>query len=137
MQKKPYPFATLSDDTTKTAEAVWAHLLPVLAHIKAVHPSVIHVTFVTDSPSSQYRNRYTLALLREFTVATGRWETANWIFHESGHGKGAPDGVGAAIKRAGDDAVRLGKANVVSVDALVSCVSPNILVFKVITTGCQ
>ena len=25
-----------------------------------------------------------------------------WNFHEAGHGKGAPDGVGAAIKRSAD-----------------------------------
>lgn len=34
---------------------------------------------------------------------------ATWNFHESGHGKGVPDGVGGALKRAAKNLVLHGK----------------------------
>jgi hypothetical protein len=53
---------------------------------------------VSDSPSSQYRNRFTRnivdRLLRQRNII--RWQ---WLYSEAGHGKGAADGVEAAIKR--------------------------------------
>ncbi|CAB3251181.1 unnamed protein product [Arctia plantaginis] len=36
-------------------------------------------------------------------------QKASWYFHEEGHGKGAPDGIGAYVKRTADRHVALGK----------------------------
>lgn len=71
VQKKPFSFVTLSDDPRKTAPAVWAHLSPVLKHIKKKFPEVKHITIVSDSPSSQYRNRFSLALFYNIVINCG------------------------------------------------------------------
>ena len=47
-----------------------------------------------------------------------------WHFSESGHGKGAPDGVGACIKRQADAHVALGQ-DVSDFEKLISCLSEN------------
>jgi hypothetical protein len=72
-----------------------------------------------------------MALLHFLTIASGEFQTARWVFMESGHGKGAPDGVGAAIKRAADACVRYGSSNVLTADDIIACASDNILTEKV------
>ena len=37
------------------------------------------------------------------------FKNGTWNFHESGHGKGAPDGIGGALKRAANLKVLHGK----------------------------
>jgi hypothetical protein len=64
----------------------------------------LQIVIVSDSPSSQYRNRFTLFLMNTLCNASS-WE---WIYSEAGHGKGAADGVGAAIKRQADAFVARG-----------------------------
>jgi hypothetical protein len=61
------------------------------------------VHFIYDSPSGQYRNR-TNAYLLSAALDRG-FHFTTWNFCESGHGKGAPDGVGAAAKRQADEYV--------------------------------
>ena len=56
------------------------------------------VYFVTDSPTSQYRNKKNAYLTRKW--ASKHNIEAFWIFTESGHGKGPMDGVGSAVKTA-------------------------------------
>jgi hypothetical protein len=101
-------FASLSDDNNKKAEAIAAHLVPVLKSFELAFGKFERVTFISDSPSSQYRNRRTLhivdSVLRKMDIL--RWE---WIYTEAGHGKGAADGVGAAIKRRCDARVSTGE----------------------------
>jgi hypothetical protein len=66
----------------------------------------LQIVIVSDSPSSQYRNRFTLFLMNTLCNASSwEWE---WIYSEAGHGKGAADGVGAAIKRQADAFVARG-----------------------------
>ena len=71
--------------------------------IKALVPAIRediefnHVHYVTDSPSSQYRN------LNMFSVLGTE---ASWLYIEAGHGKGPYDGVGGCSKRMADDYVR-------------------------------
>jgi hypothetical protein len=47
-----------------------------------------------------------------------------WLFTESGHGKGVADGVGAAVKRKADEYVAHG-GNVTSTKDLVHILSPS------------
>lgn len=37
------------------------------------------------------------------------FENVNWNYFEAGHGKGAPDGVGGALKRSADRAIKHGE----------------------------
>ncbi|CAB0021014.1 unnamed protein product [Nesidiocoris tenuis] len=46
-------------------------------------------------------------------------QSAMWNYHETGHGKGAPDGVGATVKRTADKAVAEG-SDVVDIETLVT-----------------
>nr|CAI5826633.1 unnamed protein product [Callosobruchus analis] len=90
----------LEDDT------IWAHLKPVLATL----PSTIeNIHFLSDGPVTQYRNKsmfYFLGCkLDEMYPNVTRF---TWNYHEAGHGKGAPDGVGATCKRMADDVIARG-----------------------------
>jgi hypothetical protein len=123
-------FLTVSDNPSKQAGAVAAHLERVLEHL-VVKPSEINkvcligkmsilwnlemseifkylqLTIISDSPSSQYRNRYTIWLLKNLCNQY-KISSMEWLFSEAGHGKGAPDGVGAAAKRMADTYVAQG-----------------------------
>ena len=58
--------------------------------------------------SSQYRNKTSFYLFTEIPSQYG-FKTATWNYLESGHGKGAADGVGAVVKRLADRIVSHGK----------------------------
>ena len=63
---------------------------------------ITEIKSVTDSPSSQYRNKNAFWVMKEFCV---RFRIKlNWIF-PAGHGKGIPDGIGRCVKDAMKDAV--------------------------------
>jgi hypothetical protein len=66
---------------------------------------VTELNIISDSPSSQYRNKTTIYFLKYYAV--NRKITMRWLFLESGHGKGVADGIGSAIKRLFDNTVRL------------------------------
>ena len=51
---------------------------------------------VSDSPTSQYRNKKICFLMSKF--ASDNDMDVCWIYTEKGHGKGPVDGVGAAVK---------------------------------------
>lgn len=52
----------------------------------------------SDSPTSQYRNKGMFWLIKTFCKEFGI--SVKWIYLESGHGKGIPDGIGATVKKA-------------------------------------
>ncbi|KAL3862797.1 hypothetical protein ACJMK2_008743 [Sinanodonta woodiana] len=68
------------------------------------------IHYLSDSPTSQYRNRYIFQLIayheEEFSIK------ARLHFLESGHGKGPCDGLGGSVKRSADMAVRQAKCNI-------------------------
>ncbi|XP_076352819.1 uncharacterized protein LOC143248330 [Tachypleus tridentatus] len=55
------------------------------------------VHFVSDGPTSQYRNRTNSFLLANISFSLG-FECVTWHFTESSHGKGPADGIGASLK---------------------------------------
>jgi len=63
------------------------------------HVDTLHV--LSDGPTTQYRNKKNLYLLTKL-VEADNITRATWNFSESGHGKGAADGVGAVVKRTAD-----------------------------------
>jgi hypothetical protein len=68
---------------------------------------VFQLLIVSDSPSSQYRNKNVIYLLKETCREVGI-QPFDWIYTEVGHGKSALDGVRAAVKRQADTYVSHG-----------------------------
>lgn len=64
---------------------------------------------LTDSPSTQYRNKTIFYLFANHLVTHYNLKKTSWHYHDAGHGKGAPDGVGAYRKRTADRHVALGR----------------------------
>ena len=75
----------------------------MITRIKLELDNIQQLIIITDSPTSQYRNKGCAFLTKKF--AELHQITVTWIFTESGHGKGPMDGVGAAIKNEIDRAV--------------------------------
>ena len=64
--------------------------------------NTLHI--ITDSPSSQYRNRSILCVVAHFPALF--YITASWTWLEAGHGKEPCDGAGGAIKKKPDHLVK-------------------------------
>ena len=92
-----YNYVGVSDDHTHGFEETFTFIEELIKILRQKHPHLQYVWFVSDSPSSQYRNRYICQMLMDslnlFKVRCA------WMWLESGHGKGPCDGVGGAIKR--------------------------------------
>ena len=98
-------YCTISEDTRHGAGSVWAHLRPVLDDLRKQGIKKIH--FISDGPTSQYRNKTNFFLLANTPFTLG-FTSLTWNFLECGHGKGPADGIGAAIKNAADRIVAHG-----------------------------
>jgi len=64
------------------------------------------VHYYSDSPFSQYRNKWMFHFVSKHQERYGM--KATWDYFETGHGKGPCDGVGGSIKRLADDAQKMG-----------------------------
>jgi hypothetical protein len=96
-------FCTSSDNLRHDPAAIWAHLSPMLKYAKENISNIQEVHFVSDGPTTQYRNKKNFYLLYEcIEKFFPDIVSASWNFSEAGHGKGAMDGVGAAIKQTAD-----------------------------------
>ncbi|KAF6202366.1 hypothetical protein GE061_004765 [Apolygus lucorum] len=103
-------FCTLSSNTEHGPAAVWAHLKPLFEYISVNLLKVDTVHFQSDSPATQYRNRTIFYLLSHaLQVFIPKLRIATWNYSAPGHGKGAVDGVGGAMKRLLDKAVSCGQ----------------------------
>ena len=100
-------FCTVSDSLQHGPAGIWAFLSPVLDDIRLKHHAVDTIHFFSDGPVTQYRQKNNFFLFSTELAQKG-FTSSTWNFHESGHGKGAPDGVGAALKRAANNAVLCG-----------------------------
>lgn len=102
-------FCTVADNLDHQCHAVWAHMRPVLEDAAERLPLTHTVHIFSDSPSSQYRNKGNLYLMRVMLPKFFKnLKVFTWNFSEPGHGKGSMDGVGGAIKRTADDYVNHG-----------------------------
>ena len=102
-----FPFCTISSSARHDPAAIWAHLSPVLDWVQTDYQAVQKIHFVSDGPTTQYKNRNHIFLLEKEMYK--RELHATWNYTEAGHGKGAPDGVGGALKRTADRLIALGK----------------------------
>lgn len=103
-------FSTLSNCMRHDPCAIWCYLKPVLEHLLEVNPAIEIVRFISDSPATQYRcrNNFMLFCTRLYDICRGKLRAASWDYMEAGHGKGAPDGLGAVLKRTADRLVSNG-----------------------------
>jgi hypothetical protein len=104
--KDPTCFCTMSENTRHDPSAIWAHLDPILKEIQQCGINVVH--FISDGPTTQYRSRNHFYLLKDKMHRQYGFLHVTWNFSESGHGKGAPDGVGGLIKHKADKMVAHG-----------------------------
>ncbi len=106
-QKAPQSFCTTSLNLKHDPVAIIAHLEPIFE--KYISPNALNLHFLSDSPSSQYRNSAMFFLLKQKIIPRfSKLQNATWEYSESSHGKGAPDGVGGTIKRTCDKVVARG-----------------------------
>ena len=105
---KPYTFCTISDSLEHGPAAIWMYLSPVLddISIQQNHPGV-NILHFYSGPTTQYRQKGNFYLFATELFNRGI-KMGTWNFHESRHGKGVPDGVGAALKRTADNMVYQG-----------------------------
>lgn len=103
----PLCFCTVSSSRQKGPSAIWEHLKPVLNYIRQQYSDVKVLHFLSDGPCTQYRQRGNFYLFSTELYKTG-FTQGTWNFFEANHGKGAPDGVGGALKRQADDLVSKG-----------------------------
>lgn len=91
---------TLSLNLAHNVAAIWAHLQPVLISLPR---TVENLHFLSDGPVTQYRTKAMFFILAcKIEELYPNVMTFSWNYHEAGHGKGAPDGVGATCKRTAD-----------------------------------
>ena len=99
-------FATVSDNLDHQAYAVWVHLKPILLDIAEKYQYVDTLHILSDGPTGQYRNRYNIFLcLKLISQILPNVKCVSYNWSESGHGKGAVDGVGGCLKRTADQHV--------------------------------
>jgi len=100
-------FTSISDSLRHYPAAVWAHLQLVLSDLKLNHPEITDIHFYSDGPVTQYCNKLNF-YLRTTILHDWGFQTGSWNFFSAGHGKGAPDAIGGAVKRQADQLVLSG-----------------------------
>lgn len=105
---QPISFCSISPSRQHDPPAIWAHMRPVFEYIKSNFPNVTTLHFYSDGPATQYKQKGNFYLLSTKIFELG-FEAATWNFWEASHGKGAPDGIGGAIKRTADKLVANGQ----------------------------
>lgn len=105
----PTSMCTISRCLRHDAPAVWAHLITIIDETTKRNPFIDTIHILSDSPTSQYRNKFIFYLISQLKNDFAQIEKVTWNYLEAGHGKGAPDGVGAVMKRTADRIVNFGQ----------------------------
>lgn len=103
----PTSFCTVSKCLRHDVPAIWAHLDPLIEEVQKLNSFVDTIHFLSDSPSSQYRNKSMFYVISQLE-SNHELIKITWNYSEAGHGKGPPDGVGATVKRTADRIVNFG-----------------------------
>ncbi|GAA6067166.1 NACHT, LRR and PYD domains-containing protein 14-like [Tachysurus ichikawai] len=101
-------FSTISPSKHKSPAAIWEHLNPVLDYVQATNPEVSVIHLFSDGPCTQYKQKGNFFLFSTELAKRGI-KAGTWNFFEASHGKGAPGGVGAALKRTADMLISHGR----------------------------
>jgi len=100
-EQAPHTFCSISPSRRHDPVAIWAHLDLVLKVLREQHSQVSILNFFSDGLATQYRQKGNFFYLSTEPFKYGFTEIT-WNFFEASHGKGAPDGVGEALKRSAD-----------------------------------
>lgn len=76
----PKSICTISSCLNHDASAIWAHLTPVIDMAKNLVPSLSKIHFLSDSPSSQYRNRYIFYMLTKICHQVPNVTVVTWNY---------------------------------------------------------
>nr|CAI5859503.1 unnamed protein product [Callosobruchus analis] len=106
---EPLSICTLSDSLRHDPPSICAHLQLAIKEIQKIIGTIKTVHFLSDGPSTQYKNKKMFFLMAYFLTRELGVTSLHWHYNESGHGKGAPDGVGAVVKRTADRLVAMGR----------------------------
>ena len=101
-------FVGITDEKSHAAPTTLAFLTKLMSEVKANLPGIQIMHYISDSPSSQYRNRSIVKFIANH-AAYFEGVNATWDYLESGHGKGPCDGVGGSLKKSADLAVKKGE----------------------------
>jgi hypothetical protein len=104
----------VSEVLSHNSSMVYAMIQQLVPMIKEHYSGLTHIHYLTDSPTSQYRNKAIFQLVCDHADEFG--VSATWDYLEAGHGKGPCDGLGGSVKRAADMSVRQGKAVIQGAD---------------------
>ena len=104
---KHHSLALCTNDRKHDAGAILAFMLKIREFIDEHLPNCTTIHYSSDSPSSQYRNRFIFSILCKHAQLFGGIQ-ATWTYYEAGHGKGPCDGIGASAKRVADLLVKAG-----------------------------
>lgn len=107
-EKEITSFCTVSSDLNHGPAAIWAHLHPILDYVQKELPYVKTIHIFSDGPATQYKQKNNFYLIATRFFEQYGFESLTWNFFESGHGKGAADGIGGSIKRLADHFVATG-----------------------------
>ena len=105
--EQPIPFCTVSRSKRHDPTAIWKYLEPLFDHMKESHRNIEVLHFFSDGPKTQYRQMIKLFLFCTKIFDIG-YHAGSWNLWEASHGKGAPDGIGGAIKRKADKLISQG-----------------------------
>ena len=121
--KDPVPFCTVSPSTQHSPVAIWAYLEPVFGLIKELQPQVKTIHFFSDGPVTPYRQKQNFYLFSKIIFTKG-FQLGTWNYFEAGHGKGAPNGIGASLKRTADN-LTAHKCDIPDAFTFVELIKPN------------
>lgn len=124
-------YVTISENTRHDPVAILAHLEPLIKRINQLIPNLTTLHFMSDGPSSQYRNKLMFQIFGNQLANLCKTDYMVWHYSESSHGKGAPDGVGGAVKRMADSIVAKG-IDIPDVDTLYLQLKENSTAIKII-----
>lgn len=99
-------YCGISEERAHTVPTTFTFIKQLIPAIKNLIPDLKIVHYITDSPSSQYRNRTMVAVMAHHPSIFGVLASYQWL--ETGHGKGPCDGIGGTIKKMAETAIKKG-----------------------------
>lgn len=107
---KSKSFCSVSSSLRHDTVAVWAHLKPIFQWAFKLNPNLKYIHMQSDGVVSQYKNKTMFYIIaKKLQHFLPNLQVFTWNYSESGHGKGAPDGIGGTLKRTADKKVSHGK----------------------------
>ena len=131
--KPPQSHIYVSDNLDHDKQSIAVFVDMLLSDLKSKSPEIDEVSFWTDGPSSQFKNRYIVSLIN-FLKLRHTLTKMHWNYFATSHGKGPVDGIGGSAKRCVWMAVLTQNAvvkNAATFAATAKNVCPNIITYFV------